>query len=122
MVRDPAGLAQPVRQFPDVDNKYSIYGSNDNGSSDSRSFGLRSAYMLAGFNLAGYFTDGVSHSDIPEVLQGSTQGETATSGSRGYGFAAGHPLPLHGGFSANVNRSDVNSDFLGNNYNGTIDT
>ncbi len=108
--------------FQMSDNKYSIYGSNDNGSTTSRSFGLRSAYMLAGFNLAGYFTDGVSHSDIPQVLQGSTQGETATSGSRGYGFAAGHALPLHGGFSANVNRSDVNSDFLGNSYNGTIDT
>src|SRR5208282_2748270 len=29
---------------------------------------------------------------------------------------------LHGGFSANVNRSDVDSNFLGYSYNGTIDT
>ena len=108
--------------FQMADNKYSIYGSNDSGSTTSRSFSLRSAYMLAGFNLNGYFTDGDAHSDVPQVLQGSTQAETATSNSRGYGFAVGHPLPLHGGFSANVNRSDVNSDFLGNSYNGTIDT
>jgi hypothetical protein len=31
-------------------------------------------------------------------------------------------LPLHGGFSATVNRSDVDSNFLGYSYNGTIDT
>jgi hypothetical protein len=83
---------------------------------------MRSAYMLAGFNLSAYFSDGDSHSDIPQVLQGSTQAETATSSSRNYGFAVGHALPLHGGFSANVNRSDVDSDFLGYSYNGTIDT
>jgi hypothetical protein len=103
-------------------NQYSIYGSGDTGSSDSRSFSLRSAYMLGHFNMAAYFTDGDSHSDVPEILQGSTQAETATSSNRGYGFAVGHPLPLHGGFSANVNRSDVSSDFLGNSYTGTIDT
>jgi hypothetical protein len=103
-------------------NQYSIYGSNDNGSSSSRSFSLRSAYMLKGFNLSGYFTDGDSHSAVPELLQGSSQSETAISNSRGYGFAVGHQLPLHGGFSANINRSNVDSDFLGYSYNGTIDT
>ncbi len=108
--------------FQAAKNQYSIYGSNDNGSSDSRSFSLRSAYMLKGFNLAGYFTDGDSHSDIPQVLGGSPQPETATSNSKGYGFAVGHQLPLHGGFSATVNRSDVDSNFLGYSYNGTIDT
>jgi hypothetical protein len=108
--------------FQMATNQYSIYGSNDNGSTNSRSFSLRSAYMLEGFNLSAYFSDGDSHSDIPQVLQGSTQAETATSSSRNYGFAVGHALPLHGGFSANVNRSDVDSDFLGYSYNGTIDT
>jgi len=103
-------------------NQYSIYGSNDNGSSHSRSFNLRSAYMISGFNLSAYFTDGDSHSAIPQVLEGSSQPETATSDNRGYGFAVGHQLPLHGGFSANLNRSDVDSDFLGYSYNSTIDT
>src|ERR1035438_3278438 len=103
-------------------NQYSIYGSNDNGSTNSRSFSLRSSYLLRGFNLNGYFSDGDSHSDIPQVLQGSSQPENSSSSSRGYGFAVGHPLPLNGGFSATVNRSDVDSNFLGYSYNGTIDT
>jgi hypothetical protein len=103
-------------------NQYSIYGSNDNGSTNSRSISLRSSYLLRGFNLNGYFSDGDSHSDIPQVLQGSSQAETSTSSSRGYGFAVGHPLPLNGGFSATVNRSDVDSNFLGYSYNATIDT
>lgn len=108
--------------FQTGNNQYSIYGSNDNGSTSSKSFGLRSSYLFRGFNLSAYFTDGDSHSEIPEVLQGSSQPETATSSNRGYGFAVGHQLPLHGGFSGNFNRSDVDSDFLGYSYNGTIDT
>src|SRR5271166_126549 len=105
-----------------ANNQYSIYGSNDNGSSDSRSFSLRSSYLLSGFNLSAYFTDGDSHSKIPQVLEGSSQPETATSHDHDYGFAVGHQLPLHGGFSATVNRSYVDSDFQGYSYNGTIDT
>lgn len=108
--------------FQMADNQYSIYGANDSGSTNSRSFSLRSAYMISGFNLSGYFTDGDSHSDIPQLLQGSSQAETATSTDRGFGFAVGHQLPLHGGFSATANRSDVDSNFLGYSYNGTIDT
>ena len=103
-------------------NQYSIYGSDDTGSSSSRSFSLRSGYILKGFNLAGYFSDGDSHSDVPQILQGSTQAETATSSSRDYGFNVGHPLPLHGGFSASINRSDVDSNFQGYSYNASIDT
>lgn len=108
--------------FQLANNQYSIYGSNDTGNSTSRSFGLRSAYMIAGFNLNAYFTDGGSHSDVPQILQGSTQSETATSNNRGYGFAVGHQLPLHGGFSATANRSDVDSNYLGYGYDGSIDT
>ncbi len=103
-------------------SQYSIYGSNDNGNTDSKSFSLRSGYILRGFNLSAYFTDGHSHSDIPEVLQGSTQGETATSDSLGYGFAVGHKLPLRGGFSTSLNHSDVDSNFIGYSYSGSIDT
>lgn len=108
--------------FQTGSSQYSIYGADGNGNTDSHSFGLRSAYMLDGFNLAAYFTLGGSHSDIPQILEGSTQSETATSSNRGYGFSAGHPLPMHGGFSSSFNSSYVNSDFLGASYHGTIDT
>jgi hypothetical protein len=103
-------------------NQYSIYGANADGSSSSHSFGLRSSYMFRGFNLGAYFVDGSSHSDIPQVLAGSSQTETSTSGNHGYGFAVGHSLPLHGQVSGAFNGSYVNSNFLGYSYHGTIDT
>jgi hypothetical protein len=103
-------------------NQYSIYGSNDTGSTDNKSFGLRSAYTLKGFNMTAYFSDGDSHADIPQILDNSSQSETATSSNRSYGFAVGHKLPFHGGFSGNFNSSYVDSDYAGYSYNGAIDT
>jgi hypothetical protein len=108
--------------FETGSNQYSIYGANADGSTASHTFGLRSSYLLSGFNLGAYFTAGGSHSDIPQVLAGSTQSETATSSNRGYGFSAGHELPMHGGFSSAFNSSYVDSDYLGTSYHGTIDT
>ncbi len=108
--------------FQRTSNSYSIFGTDDNGSSNSKSFSLRSSYLLRGFNLSGYFSDGDSHSDVPEILEGSSQSLTSIATDRGYGFAVGHPLPLRGGFSATVNRSEVGSNFDGYSYNGTIDT
>jgi hypothetical protein len=108
--------------FQTGSNQYSIYGANANGSTDSHSFGLRSSYLLKGFNLGAYFTDGGSHSEIPQVLEGSTQSETSTSSNLGYGFSVGHPLPLHGGFSSAFNSSYVDSNYLDYSYHGTIDT
>jgi len=116
------GLPSLSANFQTGSNQYSIYGSNDSGSTNSKSFSLRSSYLLRGFNLTAYFTDGDSHANIPQVLGGSSQPETAISDSRGYGLAVGHTLPIHGGFSAQANRSDVNSDFTGYSYSGSIDT
>jgi hypothetical protein len=105
--------------FQTGSNQYSIYGSNDNGSTNSKSFSLRSSYIVRGFNLNAYYSDGDSRANI---LEGSSQPQISTSSNLGYGFAVGHQLPLHGGFSANVNRSEVDSNFDGYSYNGTIDT
>jgi len=116
------GLPSLSASFQTGSNQYSIYGSNDNGSTDSHSFGLRSAYVLKGFNLAAYFSDGSSHSDIPQVLLNSSQAETSTSSNLGYGFAVGHQLPFRGGFSGTFNSSEVDSNYAGYSYNGTIDT
>jgi hypothetical protein len=107
--------------FQTGSNQYSIYGTNDSGNNKYHSFGLRSGYRLDGFDLSGYFQDGSSHSLLPQALQGA-QSQTATSSNSGYGFAVGHALPFHGGFSASYNSSDVNSDYVGYRYNGTIDS
>jgi len=115
------GLPSLSANFQTGSSQYSIYGSNDNGTTNSRSLGLRSGYMLLGFNLSAYFQDGTSHSDIPQVLQG-LPAETSASNDNAFGFTVGHQLPFHGGFSAQYNRSDVDSNYAGYSYNGSIDT
>ncbi len=116
------GLPTLSASFQLGSSQYSIYGSNDSGSTDFRALSLRSGYVLKGFNLSAYFSDGNSTSDIPQVLQNSTQAETATSGDHSYGFTVGHALPFHGGFSGNFNSSDYNSEFAGYSFNGSVDT
>lgn len=103
-------------------NQYSIYGTNDNGNSASQSFGLHSTYVLQGFNLGAYFSRGTSNSNIPQVLEGSQLVETANADTTAYGFNVAHALPLRGSFSASVNRSDINDNYAGYQFNGTIDT
>ena len=116
------GLPSLSASFQTGSNQYSIYGSNDTGSSDNHSFNLRSGYLLRGFNMSAYFGDGSGHSDIPQVLQGSAGSETATSSNRSYGFSVGHALPFHGGVAGNFNSSEYDSEFEGNSSSGTVDT
>ncbi len=103
-------------------NQYSVYGTNDTGSSEHRSFNLRSSYLLEGFSLSSYYAKGTSGSLIPQVLANAPQSQESTSDSSGYGFSIGHSLPMRGQFSSNFDRSDVHSDYLGYKYDGTIDT
>jgi hypothetical protein len=103
-------------------NEYDVYGANDTGSSHHHSFNLRSGYLLEGFNLSAYYSKGASQALIPQVVGNTAQPETTNSDSTAYGFAVSHTLPLRGQFSTSFNRSDINSDYLGYTYNGTIDT
>ena len=99
---------------------YSIYGSNQNGFSNFRSFFLNSNYSIAGFNLGAGFSDGTSHALIPGVLVDG-QEQMSNSDSKNFTFSLGHVLPWHGSFSSTFNRTDLNSDYLGYNFNGNID-
>jgi len=103
------------------DSNYSLYGANENGSSNFRSFNMTSSYTLFGFGLSGGVSHGTSEAVIPGVVIG---GQTATSNSDSttYVFTASHPLPWNGNFSSSFNRSDLNADYLGYGFNGTIDT
>jgi len=103
-------------------NDYSIYGTHDMGNSSSRSFGLRSTYTLEGFNLGAYFSDGAAHASIPQVLESAQLVEKSDASTLGYGFNVSHTLPLRGTISASANRSDVNDNFEGYRFDGTIDT
>lgn len=102
-------------------SKYSVYGSDDDGTNSFHSLNLHSSYTLAGFNMGGFFTDGGGSSAIPEVVTGSS-GSTTHSSNNDLGFNVTHLLPLRGSFSASVNRSDFSSDYMGSSTSGTIDT
>jgi len=102
-------------------SNYLVYGTNDQGKNDFRSLNLHSAYDVAGFNMGAYYSLGAGHSVIPQVVAGEQVTETNVADS-GEGFNVSHRLPLKGTFSAGVNRSSWDSDYLGTSSNGTIDT
>jgi hypothetical protein len=115
------GLPTLSANFQMGSSQYSIYGSNDNGTTDNHSFDLRSGYMLKGFSLGAFFGIGAGHSEVPQVLQNSSSDETSST-NRDFGFTATHPLPLRGTFSSSFTNSHYDSDFAGGSNNGTVDT
>ncbi len=102
-------------------SNYSVYGTNDEGETAFHSLNFHSAYQAAGFNMGAYYTLGGSHSLIPQIVAGEATTESHGDNS-GLGFNATHKLPLKGTFSAGVNRSSWNSDYLGYSSTGSIDT
>ena len=68
-------------------NDYSVYGTDDTGNSHHRSFNLRSGYLLEGFNLSAYYSNGASHSLIPQVVGNTAQPQTTNSDDSAFGFA-----------------------------------
>ena len=99
---------------------YSIYGANQTGNSNFRSLYLNSNYSIAGFNLGGGFSDGSGRALIPGVLVDGQETQS-NSDSKSYTFNLGHNLPWHGSFSSAFNRTDLNSDYLGYKFDGSID-
>jgi hypothetical protein len=102
-------------------SQYSVYGSNDQGNNEFHSLNLHSAYRLAGYNMGAYYSTGGAHSLIPQVVTGEQEAETH-SDTGAYGFNVAHALPMQGSASASINRSDWNTNYLGTNTSGTIDT
>jgi hypothetical protein len=116
------GLPTLSANFQTGNSQYSIYGLNDNGTTDNHSFTLKSGYTLKGFNLGAYFGDGAGHSDVPQILENSSETLTTSSSNRDYGFNLGHALPLHGNFASTFSNSTYNSDFAAGVDNGSVDT
>lgn len=114
------GLPTLTAGYQQGSENYSIYGSDQSGNSHFRSLFLNSNYSIAGFNLGAGFSDGTSHALIPGVLLDGKE-QTSNSNSKNYNFSVGHLLPWHGNFSSSFNRNDLNSDYLGYSFNGSID-
>jgi len=103
-------------------SQYSIYGTSSDGNNSFQGFNVRSGYTVDGFNLSAYYTNTTSQAQFPELFSNSQQIEATHSDNQSYGFGAGHLLPLRGQFSLNVNRSEMNDNFDGYGYSGTVDT
>jgi len=109
-----------MADFEKGSSSYSVYGTNDQGSSNFNSFSVRSGYHIDGFNMGAFYLRGAANAGIPEVL--TQVAETSTNSSNtAYGYNLTHRLPLQGSFSASATRSGWNSDYQGNTTNGTID-
>jgi hypothetical protein len=114
------GLPTLTAGYEQGSQNYSIYGANQNGSSNFRSLFLNSNYSIAGFNMAAGFADGSGHSLIPGVLVDDKQ-QMSNADSKSFTFSLGHILPWNGSFSSSFNRTDLNSDYLGYKFDGSID-
>lgn len=101
-------------------SKYSVYGSNDEGNNAFRSVNLHSGYVWEGFNLGAFYSYGNGHSTIPQIVSGQIM--KSRSGTHLIGANASHRIPWNGSASASFNRSNWNSEFLGYQSTGTIDT
>lgn len=101
-------------------SQYSVYGINDEGTNSFDSLNLHSSYRLAGFTLGGYYSDGGSHSVIPQITSGTTASQIHTT-TDATGANVTHVLPMQGSATASFNRSDWSSTYLGSTSSGTID-
>ena len=106
--------------FQSGTSQYSVYGANDDGKNSFHSLNLHSGYRWAGFNMGAYYATGAAHSVIPPVVTGANL--EINSDNTAYGCNLSHLLPLSGSFSAGINRSTWNSDYLGTSSTGAIDT
>ncbi|HEY1984594.1 MAG TPA: hypothetical protein VGG85_04250 [Terracidiphilus sp.] len=102
-------------------SQYSVYGTNYQGKNAFHSLNLHSGYTVAGFNMGAYYVKGGGHSVIPQIVAAlpSTQ---SNSDNDTYGFNVSHRLPMQGSFSSGINRTSWNTEYLGYNSTGTIDT
>jgi hypothetical protein len=108
--------------FQTGNSQYSLFGTDQNGHTHFRGFNVHSGYRLKGFNLNAYYSNSVSKLRLPEVFDTAPQETKSNTDTNTSGFSVGHRLPLQGTFSTTFNRSDINSDYLGYKFNGTIDT
>jgi hypothetical protein len=121
------GWSENVQDLPNLSatfqmggGKYSVYGSNESGSSAFHSLNLHSSYRLAGFGMGAYYAMGGGHSLVPGVIAGESSA-TTDSTNDSYGFNVSHRLPLSGSITGDFNRTSFSTGFEGSSSSGTID-
>jgi hypothetical protein len=93
------------------DGSGTIYGTSETTNSNTRLFNVRSGYQIAGFRLNAFYDRNSLNSKFPQFLAGQSESVQDSKGND-VGFGAQHPLPLHGQFYANYNRSSADTGYF----------
>jgi len=114
-------LPQVQFHFNDGDSENSLLGSNENTTSHTKVFGVHVTHRLYGFNLNGGYDHNAANEVIPDLLSGQGP-QISDSSSNSFNVGASHKLPMRGAFEVAYSRSDLNANYSGGDYNGTINT
>lgn len=101
-------------------SSYNVYGANNEGQNHFDSLNLHSSYTLDGFNMGAFYTNGGSHSTVPQLL-GSLQETNLHSSNDAEGVNVTHTLPFQGSASASFSRSNWRGTFIDSVTTGNID-
>jgi hypothetical protein len=126
-------LPQLQFHFNDGDSENSLLGSGENATTHVTVFDAQVTHKWNGFNLNAGYDHSTAHEVVPDLFTGQEPGqgegqaqaqgtETSDSSTNSFNAGASHKLPVHGAFEVSYNRSDMNADSGGSNYNGTVNT
>lgn len=89
----------------------SVLGSEGESEVTRDTFALHSSYRVAGWNLGASFSHVLASGSLEGFLENGNVETHSTS--TGYGFSAGHRLPLNGGFGLGFSRTEYDETFGG---------
>ena len=115
------GLPQVQFHFNDGDSENSLLGSDENSTSHTKIFGVQVTHKLEGFNLTGSYDHSTANELLPDLVTGG-EPQTSDSSTNSFNVGASHKLPMRGEFDVTYSRSDMNANYSGGDYNGSVDT
>ena len=114
-------LPQVQFHFNDGDSENSLLGSNENTSAHTKLFGVQVTHKWSGFNLTGAYDHSTANELVPDLVTGQGP-QISDSSTNAFNVGASHNLPMRGAFEVSYSRSDLNANYSGADYNGTVDT
>jgi hypothetical protein len=114
-------LPQVQFHFNDGDSENSLLGSNENSTSHTKVFGAQVTHRLYGFNLNAGYNYTAANEVLPDLVSAQAP-QTSDSSSNSFNVSAAHKLPMRGAFDVSYSRNDLNANYSGSDYNGTVNT
>lgn len=115
------GLPQVQFHFNDGDSENSLLGGGENSTSHTKVFGVQVTHKLEGFTLIGGYDHSTANELVPDLVTGEGP-QTSDSSTNSFNVGASHKLPMRGAFDVTYSRSDLNANYSGGDYDGSVDT